>query len=54
MHTVDPDASWNSPAVHGVHVACFVVFANVPGEHGELVREPVAHDEPVGQGVQSP
>ena len=53
MHAVEPDASWNSPAVHAVHVDWRRIAVNVPGEHGELVREPVAHDEPSGQSVQS-
>ena len=53
MHAVDPDASWNSPEVHGLQVDRRRIAVNVPGEHGELVREPVAHDEPGGQAVQS-
>ena len=53
MHAVDPDASWNSPAAHGLQVDWRRVAVNVPGEHGELVVEPAAHELPSGHSLHS-
>ena len=39
--------------MHGSHVGWRRLAVNVPGEHGELVVEPVAHELPKGQSVQS-
>ena len=53
LHAVEPDASWYSPAAQAGHVDWRATAVNVPGAHGELVVDPVAHEEPAGQSVHS-
>ena len=53
LHAVEPEASWKLPAAHASHSDWRGLAVNVPGAHGELVVEPVAHELPSGQAVQS-
>ena len=53
LHAVEPGASWKRPAVHCSHTAWPATGVNVPGAHRAWAVEPGAHEEPVGQAVQS-
>ena len=53
MHAVAPDALWNVPASHLVHMACCGSSLYVPGAHCVALPEPTGQKVPIGHVMQS-